>query len=55
MAAQPGFRLVDVWYLSVATNAIQAMISLLLIAREFRVRLVNLDGTPAVATAGSAG
>jgi putative MATE family efflux protein len=39
LASRAGFRLVEVWYLSVATNAIQALISLLLIQREFRRRL----------------
>jgi MATE family, multidrug efflux pump len=39
LAAQPAFQLVEVWYLSVATNALQAIFSLLLVQREFRVRL----------------
>ena len=39
LSTQPGFRLVHVWYLSVASNAVQAVISLLLVQREFRLRL----------------
>ena len=52
LAAQPGFRLAEVWYLSVATNALQALVSLLLIGREFRVRLANLTPAAAVAAPG---
>jgi len=36
---QPGFRIETLWYISVASVAVQAVISLLLIHREFRVRL----------------
>lgn len=39
LSAQPGLKLVHVWYLSVASNAVQALISLLLVQREFRRRL----------------
>ena len=39
LSGQPGFRLVEVWYLSVATNVVQAVVSLLLLKREFRLRL----------------
>ncbi len=52
LAAQAGFRLTDVWYLSVASQAVQALISFLLIMREFRVRLASLAAAPAVAAAG---
>jgi putative MATE family efflux protein len=40
LATLPQFRIEDMWYLSVATVALQAAISLLLVAREFRRRLV---------------
>jgi putative MATE family efflux protein len=39
LATLPHFRIEDVWYLSVATVALQAATSLLLVAREFRRRL----------------
>ena len=39
LSTQPGLRPVHVWYVSVASNAIQAVISLLLVRREFRLRL----------------
>ena len=39
LSTQPGLRPVHVWYVSVASNAIQAAISLLLVQREFRLRL----------------
>jgi putative MATE family efflux protein len=36
---QPGFRIETLWYISVASVAFQAVVSLLLIRREFRRRL----------------
>jgi putative MATE family efflux protein len=39
LSFQPGFRIEQVWYLSVVTVALQAVISLLLIRREFRRKL----------------
>jgi len=39
LSTQPGLRPMHVWYLSVASNAVQAVISLLLVQREFRLRL----------------
>lgn len=36
---QPGFVIHDVWYLSIATVTLQACVSLLLLRREFRLRL----------------
>ena len=39
LSTRPGLRPVHVWYVSVASNAIQAVISLLLVQREFRLRL----------------
>jgi len=38
-AQQPGFALVDVWYLSVASVGLQAGVSLLMLRRQFRLRL----------------
>ncbi|HXU13088.1 MAG TPA: MATE family efflux transporter [Candidatus Binatia bacterium] len=40
LSLHPGFDIRDVWYLSVASVAIQAVINLTLIQREFRRRLV---------------
>jgi hypothetical protein len=36
---QPGFRIETLWYISVASVAFQAVISLLLVRREFLRRL----------------
>jgi Na+-driven multidrug efflux pump len=40
LSAQSGFRIVDVWYLSIATTTLQAVLSLWLLRREFGKRLV---------------
>jgi putative MATE family efflux protein len=40
MSAQPGFQLKHLWYLSVATYAVQAVFSFLLVRRELRRKLV---------------
>jgi len=47
LSAQPGFRLVDLWHLSVVTVVLQALFSLLLLRREFRTRLASLRMTAA--------
>jgi Na+-driven multidrug efflux pump len=39
LAAQPRFQLLEIWYVSVASVALQAVISLLLVRREFKRRL----------------
>jgi putative MATE family efflux protein len=39
MSAQPHFEMIHVWYLSVASVAFQAVFSLWLVRREFRLRL----------------
>jgi MATE family, multidrug efflux pump len=39
LSLRPGFRIQEVWYLSVATVAIQAALNLYLLGREFRLRL----------------
>ena len=48
LSRQPAFAIEHVWYLSVATILLQMMVSLLLLRREFRHRLV---ATPAFAPA----
>jgi len=40
LSARPGFRIEHVWYLSIATTTLQASLSLWLLRREFRKRLV---------------
>lgn len=42
LSSQPGFELRQLWWLSVATMAIQALLSLWLLRREFRARLPKL-------------
>jgi putative MATE family efflux protein len=42
LSATPDFRIEQVWYLSIATTSLQAMLSLWLLRREFRKRLVPL-------------
>jgi len=42
LSAQSGFRVVDVWYLSIATTTLQAALSLWLLRREFGKRLLPL-------------
>jgi hypothetical protein len=50
IAAQPGFQLHQLWYVSVVSMFIQAMISLALIRWQFRKRLSGIGG---LATAGA--
>jgi putative MATE family efflux protein len=42
MSTQPNFALIHVWYLSVASVALQAIFSLWLVRREFRLRLLGV-------------
>ena len=42
LSMQSGFRMVDVWRLSIATTTLQAALSLWLLRREFGKRLVPL-------------
>jgi putative MATE family efflux protein len=42
LSLRPDFRLVDIWHLSVATVALQAVASLLLLQMQFRARLPSL-------------
>ena len=46
LSLQPGFRIEQVWYLSVVTVALQAVTSLLLIRREFRRRMPAIPTAP---------
>ena len=39
LSAQPGFRAEHIWYLSIATTSLQALLSLWLLRRELRKRL----------------
>ena len=43
LARRPGFQLFHVWYLSVATGAVQALISLLLLRWQLRERLGSMS------------
>lgn len=49
LSHQPGFRLEQVWYLSVATVALQLALSLLLLRSQLRRRLAGLAQAPAPA------
>lgn len=42
LSATPDFRIEHVWYLSIATTTLQAMLSLWLLRREFRKRLLPI-------------
>jgi Na+-driven multidrug efflux pump len=50
LSRQPNFTLTEVWYLSVATVSLQAVLSLVLLLREFRRKLV----APPAAAGGTA-
>jgi Na+-driven multidrug efflux pump len=52
MSSQPGFQIHYLWYLSVATVTLQAIVSFLLLRREFRRRLVAVPAAAPVAAAG---
>jgi len=47
LSHQPHFELVDVWYLSVCSMFLQAIVSYALLRREFRLKLTNLAPLPA--------
>jgi hypothetical protein len=40
LSTQTGFRVEHIWYLSIATTTLQASVSLWLLKRELRLRLV---------------
>ena len=46
LSAQPHFELVHVWYLSVCSMFLQAVVSYTLLRREFRLKLTNLAPVP---------
>jgi len=52
LSTQPGLQPAHVWYLSVASNAVQVVISLLLVQREFRLRLGPKTSAAVAAAAG---
>jgi Na+-driven multidrug efflux pump len=43
LARQPDFRLVELWYVSIASMTVQAVVSLLLVRSEFRRRMPVTD------------
>jgi Na+-driven multidrug efflux pump len=47
LSLRPGFRIEEVWYVSVASVVLQAMLSLLLVWREFRRRMPTTATTAA--------
>jgi Na+-driven multidrug efflux pump len=51
LSLQSGFRIEWVWYISVASVVLQAIISLLLMWREFRRRMPLLESTAAAVAA----
>jgi hypothetical protein len=46
LSQAPGFQLWWVWYISVSTVVLQLALNLLLLRREFRVRLAFADRVP---------
>jgi putative MATE family efflux protein len=42
LSARPGFRIEHIWYLSIATTNLQALLSLWLLRLQFRKRLVSM-------------
>ena len=42
LSEQPDFKIVYVWYLSIATTIIQSLISVMLVKREMRLKLTNV-------------
>jgi Na+-driven multidrug efflux pump len=48
LSTQPDFAMIQVWYVSVASVALQAVFSLWLVRREFKLRLATA-AVPAVA------
>jgi Na+-driven multidrug efflux pump len=53
LSTRPGFQIRHIWYLSVATVAVQLVVSLLLLRREFRRRLTPLSPPLATSPAGA--
>ena len=53
LSSRPGFQIRHIWFLSVATVALQLIVSLLLLRREFRKRLGPQEATLAPSPAGA--
>ena len=53
LSSRPGFQIRHIWFLSVATVALQLVVSLLLLRREFRRKLAPVAGTLAPSPAGA--
>lgn len=51
LSRRPGFRIEHIWYLSVATQTLQAIISLLLVRRQFKLKLNPPAAAPVSAAA----
>jgi putative MATE family efflux protein len=47
LSKQPGFKIEQVWYVSIAASTLQAVVSLLLLRIQFKRRLPLLSATPA--------
>jgi Na+-driven multidrug efflux pump len=45
LSAQSGFRVEQIWYLSIVTTTLQALLSLWLLRRELRKRLIVLQAS----------
>jgi hypothetical protein len=46
---QPGFRLVELWYVSIASMTVQAVVSLWLVRSELRRRMPDTEAAGAAA------
>ena len=53
LSTRPGFQIRQIWLLSVATVAVQLAVSILLLRREFRLRLVASTATHVTSPAGA--
>jgi len=51
MSRRPGFKIEHIWYLSVATQTLQALVSLWLVRIQFKRKLSELPASPAAAPA----
>jgi Na+-driven multidrug efflux pump len=46
LSTRPGFKIEQVWYVSIGASTLQAIVSLLLIRMQFKRRLVLLNAAP---------
>jgi Na+-driven multidrug efflux pump len=51
ISRRPGFRIEHIWYLSLATQTLQALVSLWLVRVQFRRKLNGVSAVPASAAA----